>query len=170
MNRLIALAPFAALIAGPALAQQVAATPPASQIDRQFVTEAASGGLAEVEQARMAEQKAQNDAVKSFARQMSADHSKANEQLAAIASQEGLNPPRQPAAKEKAATERLSKLNGAAFDRTYAQEEVKDHKETIALFEKEAKSGQDPKLKAFAAETLPTLQRHLQLAQQIGAR
>lgn len=175
MKRLYALAPVMALLAGSAVAQQTAATGGAAtaqlnDVDRQFVAAAASGGLAEVDTARVAEQQATKPEVKSFAQQMIADHSKANEQLASLASQAGLNAPAEPDAKHKATATKLKAMSGTAFDRAYVSDEIKDHKETIALFQKEAKSGQDPKLKQFASQTLPTLQHHLQMAQKIGSK
>ena len=62
----------------------------------------------------------------------------------------------------------MNKLSGAEFDDAYMQQQVKDHQTTILLFQTEANSGQDTKLKAFAAETLPILQHHLQMAQDIA--
>jgi putative membrane protein len=63
--------------------------------------------------------------------------------------------------------ERLSKLSGADFDRAYARAMVKDHEKDIAAFQKEAESGADPQIRQFAAQTLPTLQSHLQEAKQM---
>src|SRR5688500_11588743 len=54
--------------------------------DRQFILEAASGGMMEVEAGRLAEQNAANQRVKAFGAMMVRDHSAANEQLRAIAS------------------------------------------------------------------------------------
>jgi putative membrane protein len=175
MKRLYALASVMALLAGSALAQQTAATGDAAtgqlnDVDRQFVAAAASGGLAEVNAARLAEQQASKTQVKNFARQMITDHGKANEQLASLAGQKGVTAPTAPDAKQKAAATKLKTLSGPAFDRAYVRDEILDHKDTIALFEKEAKSGQDPKLKQFASQTLPTLKHHLQMAQKIGTK
>jgi putative membrane protein len=59
----------------------------------------------------------------------------------------------------------LDKLQAAAdVDRAYMTHMVADHKKDIAEFEREASSGQDADLKAFAAKTLPTLREHLKLA------
>jgi putative membrane protein len=68
--------------------------------------------------------------------------------------------------------EYLQKLSGAEFDREFMKMMVRDHEHVIAAFDKEATSGQDPQLKAFAAKTLPTLHSHLQMAKQVqpGAR
>ena len=60
---------------------------------------------------------------------------------------------------------RLQKLSGAQFDRAYMDDMVADHKEDVAEFEKQAKSGSDAAIKGFASKTLPTLQEHLLLAQ-----
>jgi putative membrane protein len=155
----------------PAFAQTApAAKGKLSEQDRSFVDQATTGGLAEVAAGKIAEQKAQKDNVKDFARQMIADHGKANDQLMAIVGQEKLKAPTAPDKRHAAAADRLKKMSGAEFDRSYMQGQIEDHEKTVQLFQKEAKSGQDAKLKAFAAETLPTLQHHLQMAQSIGAK
>ena len=46
------------------------------------------------------------------------------------------------------------------------QDMVKDHRTDVAEFKKEAASGKDPEVKAFASKTLPTLEEHLKLAEQ----
>jgi putative membrane protein len=75
-------------------------------------------------------------------------------------------PPRRGRA-EQATYDRLAKRSGPAFDKAYADDMVKDHEEVIAAFEKEASSGQKPDIKAFASKTLPTLQDHLKMAQDM---
>ena len=39
--------------------------------------------------------------------------------------------------------------------------QIDDHKETLALFENEARSGQDPELKALALKAIPIIQQHI---------
>jgi putative membrane protein len=139
--------------------------------DRAFVTKAAQGGLAEVELGNLATQKdlttqkAANDKVKHFGQQMVTDHSKANDALKLIAVSEGITLPTGLDSKADALKTRLSGLNGADFDRAYMENMVKDHKEDIAEFQKEADHGTDQQIKEFALKTLPTLQHHLQMAQ-----
>jgi putative membrane protein len=70
--------------------------------------------------------------------------------------------------KDQSGYRKLTGLNGKGFDQAYAQEEVTDHQQDIALFRKEAQSGQDPALKNFAQKTLPILQQHLQMAQSLN--
>ena len=136
-----------------------------TRADRNFVAEAAQAGMAEVEHGNLAAQRATNPQVKQYAQRMVQDHTKSNDELKTIASARGLTPPTTMDRKHHRAMEKLGKLNGAEFDREYMKHMVDDHKKTVALFEKQAKSGKDGDLKSFAAKTLPILQEHLALAQ-----
>ena len=62
--------------------------------------------------------------------------------------------------------EKISKMSGAAFDKAYMQDMVKDHQKDVAEFQKESSNGSDPDLKSWAATTLPTLQEHLRMAKE----
>jgi putative membrane protein len=59
----------------------------------------------------------------------------------------------------------LSLKSGAEFDKAYADLMVKDHKEDVDEFKKESEKGNDPELRAWAGETLPTLEHHLKMAE-----
>jgi len=132
--------------------------------DIEFVLDAAQGGLAEVELGKLAAQRAQNDDVKKFAQRMVDDHTKANEQLKKIADSKSIKLPTEVDSKDKALMQRLEKLNGAAFDRTYMNAMVNDHTKDVSEFKREANAGRDPQVKSFAESTLPTLEEHLQQA------
>jgi putative membrane protein len=45
--------------------------------------------------------------------------------------------------------------------------QVSAHKDAVSLFERYAKGGDNPKLKDWAGNTLPALQHHLQMAQEL---
>lgn len=134
-----------------------------SSADRDFMMKAAAGGMAEVELGRLASQKATNNDVKTFGKHMVDDHSKANDELKQLASQKGVTLPTDMGAEHKETMDRLSKLNGAAFDSAYVSEMVKDHTEDVSEFEREASQGQNSDVKGWAAKTLPTLRDHLQM-------
>ncbi len=121
--------------------------------------------MAEVELGRLATQKASSEKVKQFGQQMVDDHSKANDELKGIVARQGMTAPATLDSASESAKTRLSKLNGAEFDRAYMEEMVSGHKQAIALFQREADHGTDPDIKAFAAKTLPTIQHHLQMAE-----
>ena len=93
------------------------------------------------------------------------DHSKANDELKDLASKKNVTLPTDVDAKDKATMDRLSALNGAAFDKAYMRHMVSDHKKDISEFQKEASSGSDTDVKSWASKTLPTLQHHLQMAE-----
>jgi putative membrane protein len=135
--------------------------------DSRFAKEAAQGGMAEVKLGQLAEEKGSSDAVKSFGKRMVDAHSKAGDKLKEAASKENITLPTDISAKDQATYDRLSKLNGAAFDRAYAKDMVMDHQTDIAAFQKEASSGESTLLKSFASESLPTLQGHLKEAKQM---
>jgi putative membrane protein len=142
-----------------------------SPADRTFATKAAAGGEAEVVLGRLATEKAGSQQVRQFGQQMVTDHTQANQELQAIAKQQNLTLPTKPDAKSTATEQRLQNSSGAAFDAAYSRDMVQDHQQDVADFQKEASSGQDPAMKAFAQKYLPVLQHHLQMAQQInGAR
>ncbi len=137
--------------------------------DKSFAEHAAIGGLAEVEMGKVAQQNGASDQVKQFGQRMVDDHSKANDELKQIASAKGLTLPTELDAKHKSTLDKLQKLSGAQFDRTYMDDMVADHKKDIGDFKKEAKSGKDSDIKGFASKTLPTLEEHLKLAESTYA-
>ena len=105
-----------------------------SGADTKFVLEAAAGGMAEVSLGKLAAEKATNPDVKQFGQRMADDHSKANEELKAFASQKGVTLPAEVNPAAKAVEARLAKLSGAAFDKAYMQDMVKDHDKDVAAF------------------------------------
>ena len=138
--------------------------------DSRFIMEAAEGGMAEVELGRLATEKASSDDVKKFGQRMVDDHTKANDQLKSIAAQKNITLPSGVGAKNKAEMDRLSKLSGAEFDKAYIAHMVADHRKDVAEFQREANSGKDADVKGFASQTLPTLQEHLKLAEDIHGK
>jgi putative membrane protein len=159
-------------LAGPAAAQTtiIQVLPgSASEADREFVQKAATGGLAEVELGRIAQQRATRASVRSFAERMVTDHGRGNAELAALASSKALSMPTALDPSQAAMRDRLSTLSGPDFDRTYMSEMVRDHTEDLALFERAAEVATDPEIKAWAARSLPMLRDHLALARQVNS-
>ena len=134
---------------------------PLDAADRAFVEKASAAGMAEVQAAQLAQTKSKSDDVKGFAQHMVDDHTAAGEKLKTIAQADGVQPPDNLDAKDQKQIDALQRLNGAAFDKRYVEDQTAAHKEAVALFEKEAKSGSNAQLKQFALDTLPTLKQHL---------
>ncbi len=136
--------------------------------DKKFLKEAAEGGLLEVELGKTAAAKGTSDGVKQFGQKMVDDHSKANDQLKEVASKESVEIPTSISSKKQARIDKLSKLSGAAFDKAYIKDMVKDHEQDVHEFQVEAQNGTDPNIKQFAASTLPTLEEHLKMAKDLS--
>jgi putative membrane protein len=145
--------------------QNQAGVQKASKADQAFLKEAVEGDMAEVKMGQLAQQNGQSQDVKSFGQMLQQDHGQHLQQAQQQAQQMGVTPPSEPNAKQKAAYDRLSKMSGAQFDKAFAKDMVKDHKEDIAKYQKEAKS-KGP-LANFAQQTVPVLQKHLQTAQSL---
>lgn len=129
-----------------------------SEKDKTFMKKAAKGGMMEVTMGQMAEQKAQNDEVKSFGKRMVTDHSKANDELKSIASKKGFELPNK---------EHAGKWTS---DKAYIDMMVKDHEKDLAEFKEEASSGSDPDVKKFADDTSKVIQEHLDLVKEIQGK
>jgi putative membrane protein len=156
---ILALALAAALLSAPASAQ--------SSADKSFIKDAMQGNLAEIQMGQLAQKNAGSDEVKAFGKTLEGDHSQSNTKAMQVAAALKVTVPTEPGAKQKQTYERMAKLNGAAFDRQFAQHMIADHKQDIAKFEKAAKS-KDTNVAAYASETLPTLHKHLEMAQSIA--
>lgn len=151
----------AMLVAAPALAQE-------KMSDEQFVEKAGQSGLAEVQMGEVAVQQAASDGVKQFGQRMIDDHTKANQDLEKAIEGKQFTMPTEPSAEHKTKMEQLSGLQGEEFDRTYMREMVTEHQNDIQTFEGYAQSGADAELKSFAQATLPILQEHLRMAQDLA--
>jgi putative membrane protein len=141
----------------------------ATNPDAKFYKHAAEGGIAEVELGNLAQKKSHNSSVQEFGAMMVKDHSEANEKLKSLAESKGVSLPKSASVTQGASKAKLEMLSGETFDKSYIKGMIKDHKEDIAEFDKEATSGQDPDAKAFAAKTLPTLKEHLQKIESIAS-
>ncbi|MEY2538365.1 MAG: putative rane protein [Verrucomicrobiota bacterium] len=129
-----------------------------SAMDKNFMINAAKGGMMEVDGGKMAAQKAQDAEVKKFGNRMVNDHSKANDELRAIATRKGMGLPNtQPGMSWKS-------------DKKYMDVMVKDHVADLAEFRQEAKSGSDPDVKRFADKTSTVIEKHLALAKEIDGK
>ena len=155
------------LLAGTVAVGQMSGSAKASGVsaaDQKFMDKAAQGGMAEVEMGQLAEQNGGSQNVKDFGKRMVDDHSKANDQLKQLASQKGVTLPTGLDAKDEATKNRLSKLQGAAFDKAYMKDMVSDHSKALSAFTKEAKDTQDAKFRAAVIKGKTAVAAHKNMA------
>jgi putative membrane protein len=139
-----------------------------SSPDSTFYKNAAEGGISEVELGNLAQKKSNNESVKDFGAMMVKDHTAANDKLKDVAASKNISLPTSASMGQMATKAKLEVLSGDTFDQSYIRGMIKDHEEAIAMFKKEAASGQDPDAKAFAVATLPTLRVHLKKIKSIA--
>lgn len=136
--------------------------------DADFAVDVADGGLYEVQLSTLALTKATSPEVKKFAQMMVDDHTKASNELKALASEKGIALPDVLGEKKQKKYhdfERDEKKEN--FDKNYMDQMVDDHKDMIDKFEKEAEDGKDADVKSWAAGKLSTLRHHLEEAERV---
>ena len=126
-----------------------------------FAVAAANGGMMEVELGKVAEDKAMSKRVKDFGAMMVTDHSAADDQLKTIASTLNITLPDSVSDDTRKEIDKLKMKKGKDFDKAYVDMMLDDHKKDIAEFQKCASDCSDSTIKAFASNTLPTLEKHL---------
>jgi putative membrane protein len=164
------------LLATPALAQSVGEktgvnsalgiTPTTAD----FVKEAAISDMFEIQSSQIAQARG-NGSEKTFAATMIKDHTKTTDDLKSMVS-DGEVRAELPSALDsshQSELDKLKSLKGAEFSSRYDEDQVSGHKDAVSLFERYSRSGDNPKLKDWAGKTLPTLQHHLEMAQDLTA-
>ena len=150
--------------------QRVEDTAVEEQVDEvsEFMTQAASSGMLEVEAGRLAQEKGQSQEVKNYGQMMVTDHTKANDQLKTLAAQQNITLPDSMSQQHMDQLQSLRDKSGAEFDQEYADLMVSSHEEAVSLFEDASDNLEDAEVKGFATTTLPTLQQHLEHANQLN--
>ncbi|WP_428331649.1 DUF4142 domain-containing protein [Mucilaginibacter sp.] len=126
---------------------------------KHFLIVASIKNLQEVSAGEQALQKAKNAEVSGFAQMMIKDHSKAEQQLLALAKRLNISLP--PAATSGIKPDLL--LAGAPdFESAYVHGMSAGHVNTVQVFENYATTGKDPAVRTWAQQMLPMLKMHLQ--------
>jgi putative membrane protein len=202
---LLALACSAALTAACGAdndADRTAANPPAAEAPAatggvmgtspaEWLQDAAEKNAAEVQLGQLAAERAQNPQVKQYAQTMIAEHTKALDELKALASAANVQISNAIADVHRDLHGRLSKLSGAEFDREYIDAMVDEHNDTLEMLEDKADDADEARptgtsgpataerdaeaerdrinrdLSQWASKTAPKVQQHLETARQI---
>lgn len=151
----------------PAFSQNTKAT---ATSDQAFLDLAAQTDMAEANLGQLAATNAASQQVKDYAQMLVSDHTADYSKLGALATKTNLTIPKSLDAKHQRLAGSFQKLKGAAFDRRYIQEMVSGHEAAIAAYDKESRDGQNADLKAYAKDTLPTLEKHKNAAQDLAKK
>jgi putative membrane protein len=130
-----------------------------------FANTAAASDAYEVAAGKLAQQKATHQALKDFGGMMVTAHTESTAKLKAAAGK--ANPPITPNAElteeQRANLDTLEDATGADFDAAYRSQQIVAHQKTLAAVQAYAAGGEIPEIKAWAMETAPVVQRHLEL-------
>jgi putative membrane protein len=133
-----------------------------------FARQACQADVAQAEIGKLAAANTKNEAVRSLAKQLVKDHTRAEKELAGIFTRKGITGEPQLAENLQTSINHLAELKGAAFDEAFKQQVIEDHEKAIPFFEKQAEQGTDSDLKDFAQKLLPRLRQHLETAQRLS--
>ena len=147
-------------------ASPVALTAP----EKEFMANAARGGMLEVQLGNLATQKASSNDVKQFGERMATDHGQLGQKLQQLASNLNFTLPTDLKPEQQALVSRFETLTGKAFDSAYIKEMVNDHIKDISEFERALSQASNADIKQFVNEALPTLRDHLKMAREIAGK
>ena len=145
------------------------ATSAFAQSPAEFINDASAKGMADIEASRLAHQKSESQQVKDYTIVVINDRTTANQHLAKIAKQLELPVAPREVVVDKAKALMPEVKDGTTYDQAYAASQVKTTQEAIEQIEQVAQTTDVPEIKAFAEETLPKLQNHLQMARALQA-
>lgn len=151
-----------------AVALALGTVPAAFAASDDFVDAAVESGIAEVVAGKLALEKSQAADVRAFAELMVKEHTEVNQQLMALAQRLDIDIPNEASLTDKA-RKMILEMRDESFDSAYLNNQVDAHQKAVELFKREGESSDKPELKAFANETLPNLEQHLNMAKQLQA-
>lgn len=162
------------LISSAALAQSTAETtgvnsalniPPKTE---DFVKEVSMSDIFEIESSKLALQKG-NAATKAFAQQMIDAHEKTTAELRGLIDGGKVTAPAATGMSDaqKKSFDEFKDLSGKEFDDAYQDDQEDAHEDAVDVFKRYASEGENADLKAWAAKTLPALEHHLKMAENL---
>lgn len=141
----------------------------ASLAAQDFLAKAVGADLYQIEAAKVAALKARSSDIKAFAKAMSEEHASSRALLNSAASGPGPSAPvpTKPTEQQQSMLHLLNREKPKDFDRTFIEQQVQIHQETLALVDAYAKSGQVASIRAVAHGLAPDLRQDLDKAQAI---
>jgi putative membrane protein len=138
-----------------------------SRTDQEFLKNAAEGDIAVIRTSRLAVQKATNPNVKQYAQQQADKHEEMYDDLKKMAEDHNMTLPTQMSEQDQKDYDKLSAASGNQFDQDFSRWSAQAHQKSLRIYRKEAQSGQNPQLKAYASSNMAVIQQHGQTAQSL---
>jgi len=137
--------------------------------DTRFLMDVAEMQQEKISLGKLAQQKSNAVHVKRLGELMEIQHNKSYDELRAIARSKSISIPSSPTQESRNAYEKLEKKTGIEFDNAYCKLMIEHHEDAIGIFENAAARSEDPNIRAWASQQLPTLRTHLDHAKACKA-
>jgi putative membrane protein len=144
--------------------------PSVSPAEQDFMMKAEQAHLGEIEMARLALQKSDNNDVRDYAGMIQKHHNGALKDLADLMQKKNVPQAKALAADSKQGMDELNKLLGPEFDREFMNIMVSDHEKAVGMFRDQQATVQNPDVKDYVEDLLPQLQKHLDKAHELQSR
>jgi putative membrane protein len=140
-------------------------------VDYAFIAQTNLGNQFQIDTGKLGETHAGSTAVRDYAKLMDSSHVEVEKNLMALLQKMNLEPP--PASLVSGAYKGLVRIlggeQGTAFDREYVRSQLEYQHANDALYRWEIQSGSNPAIKAYARETLPKIDDHMQRVEALLA-
>ncbi len=133
----------------------------ATASDQKFLTSAAEAQMVQIRLGQLAQKKGNSSHVKKMGKMMEDDHTKSLSELKALSKSKSVALPTTTPKSTHDDYDDLSKKSGKDFDKAYSKLMVKQHENTIDLYEKAIEESSDAEVKSWATKQLAELKSHL---------
>lgn len=156
------------LLMGACSSPAVSARPPLTEADRQFMQEAAVLGLYDLRLAQIAEQRAIDPMLRTYAAMLAREHAQLGDDLRQLALMRDVLLPDAPPADLCSRLDALAVMAPAGFDGRFVQQVgLEQRREQIQRFEQAAGRIRDLELRGWAARALAAWKQQLLSAEQL---
>ena len=138
--------------------------------DKQWLQMSIEGDLFEIAGGKIAQDRAQSDAVKAYGKRLVEDHTKTLHDAVDLANELGIEVPKAPSPSQQWELQAVSRFSGRDFDQQYVDLEAKDHQQDISETKDEIDEGFNQDVRQNAKDDLPVLQEHLKIALSLGGK
>jgi len=136
-----------------------------STAGHEFLKTAIQDNIAEIKVGQLAMERGQSQQVKDLGKTLAQDHTKGLAEALQTAVAMNMVAPTEPSQAAQQQYDKLKGLSGQEFDKQFLSDAVKDHQKAIDLFSQQEQSAQSTELQQLAKKQLPTLKKHLEMAQ-----
>jgi putative membrane protein len=132
--------------------------------DEEWLMMSIEGDRFEIQGGNLAQERATSQIVRDLGARLVKDHTASLHDATEVADQLGIDVPDEPSPTQQWELRAVAQFKGADFDRWYSDLEVQDHIQDIQEAQDEVDKGCNDKIRHLAADDLPVLEQHLELA------